>query len=240
MGHNTQKILETIAVIERAPDSVSIVEAFGAFAKTFGFETLYIAQLVNPANVPHDRILHITNWPTALLDQRRAQRDGLHDPIARCGLRSRRPFKWSQARQQASLMGKKTLDQAADFQIKDGLMFPMHAIGSVPGGVSLGTDKLDIDPRGISELEIVAQHTYFKLEDMLGPFPYQVSIDLSRRELQVIQIAAAGKTNWEISRILGVSEETVKATISRAAKKLNASNRAHAVATAIAHSLIMA
>jgi LuxR family transcriptional regulator, quorum-sensing system regulator BjaR1 len=138
------------------------------------------------------------------------------------------------------LIGKKTLDQAADFQIKDGLMFPMHAIGSVPGGVSLGTDKLDIDPRGISELEIVAQHTYFKLEDMLGPFPYQVSIDLSRRELQVIQIAAAGKTNWEISRILGVSEETVKATISRAAKKLNASNRAHAVATAIAHSLIMA
>jgi hypothetical protein len=58
MGHNTQKVLETIESIERAPDSVSIVEAFGKFAKTFGFETLYIAQLVNPANVPHDRILH--------------------------------------------------------------------------------------------------------------------------------------------------------------------------------------
>jgi LuxR family transcriptional regulator, quorum-sensing system regulator BjaR1 len=240
MGQNTQQILEAIQAIERASDSPAIVEVFANFAKTYGFESLYIAQLVNPANVPHDRILHITNWPSELLVRRFARREALDDPIARCGLRSRRPFTWSEARQQASRLGRKTMDETSDYRINDGLMFPMHAIGSVPGGVSLGAEHLDISPRAIAELEIVAQHTYFKLEDMLGPFPYQVSIDLSPRELQVVQIAAAGKTNWEISRILGVSEETVKATISRASRKLNATNRAHAVATAIAHSLIMA
>lgn len=240
MGQNTLRVLETINVIEHAPDSEAIVETFANFAKAYGFETLYIAQLVNPANVPNDQILHITNWPGELLQQRNAQRGDLNDPIARCGLRSKRPFTWSEARKQANRMGRRTLDQAADFRIKDGLMFPMHAIDSVPGGVSLGTEHLDVSPKQVSELEIVAQHTYFKLEEKLGPFPYQVSIDLSPREVQVVQIAAAGKTNWEISRILGVSEETVKATISRASKKLNATNRAHAVATAIAHSLIMA
>jgi LuxR family transcriptional regulator, quorum-sensing system regulator BjaR1 len=240
MGHNTEKVLETIQAVERANDSSAIVEVFGNFAKTYGFETLYIAQLVNPANVPNDRILHITNWPSDLLARRFARHNALEDPIARCGLRSKRPFTWAEARKQASRFGKKTLDEATDYRINDGLMFPMHAIGSVPGGVSLGAERLDISPRATSELEIVAQHTYFKLEDLLGPFPYQVSIDLSPRELQVVQIAAAGKTNWEISRILGISEETVKAAIARASKKLGATNRAHAVATAIAHSLIMA
>jgi LuxR family transcriptional regulator, quorum-sensing system regulator BjaR1 len=240
MGQNTHKVLATIHTIEMCVDSGAIVEAFASFAKGYGFETLYIAQLVNPANVPDDRVLHITNWPEELLRRRAARSDALNDPVVRCGLRSRRPFTWSAARKSASQMGQKTLDEVSDFAMNDGLMFPMHAIGSVPGGVSLGAQHLDVGPRQISELEIVAQHTYFKLEDLLGPFPYQVTIDLSRRELQVIQIAAAGKTNWEISRILGVSEETVKATISRASRKLNATNRAHAVATAIAHSLIMA
>ena len=119
-------------------------------------------------------------------------------------------------------------------------MFPMHSIDCVPGGISIGAEVIDISNRQISEIEIVAQHTYFRLETQLGPFPYQADIALSSREMEVIQIAAAGKTNWEISRIIGVSEETVKSTVSRAAKKLSATNRAHAVATAIAHGLIMA
>jgi LuxR family transcriptional regulator, quorum-sensing system regulator BjaR1 len=239
MGQNTQNVLGAIQAIEQCGDSRAIVDVFADFVRNYGFETLYIAQLVNPANVPDDRVLHITNWPKELLRRRAARSDGLNDPVVRCGLRSRRPFTWSEAKKTASISGRRTLDEVSDFAMKDGLMFPMHAIGSVPGGVSLGTERLDVGPRDIAELEIVAQHTYFKLEDLLGPFPYQVTIDLSRRELEVVQIAAAGKTNWEISRILGVSEETVKATISRASKKLNASNRAHAVANAIAHSLIM-
>lgn len=240
MAHNTQNVLATIHAIEQCADSGAIVQTFADFAKMYGFETLYIAQLVNPANVPDDRVLHITNWPSELLRRRAARHDALNDPVVRCGLRSRRPFTWSAAKKYAGVMGKRTLDEVSDFAMHDGLMFPMHAIGSVPGGVSLGTQCLDVSQRDVAELEIVAQHTYFKLEDILGPFPYQVTIDLSKREVEVIQIAAAGKTNWEISRILGVSEETVKATISRAAKKLNATNRAHAVAIAIAHSLIMA
>jgi LuxR family transcriptional regulator, quorum-sensing system regulator BjaR1 len=240
MGQNTHKVLEAIRSIELAKDSTAIVATFADFAKTYGFETLYIAQLVNPANVPNDRILHITNWPSDLVARRFSRQEGLDDPVVRCGLRSKRPFRWSEARKRASRLGRRTLDEATDYRINDGLMFPMHAIDSVPGGVSLGAEYLEIEPRSICELEIVAQHTYFKLEDLLGPFPYQVSVELSPRELQVVQIAAAGKTNWEISRILSLSEETVKATIARASKKLGATNRAHAVAQAIAHNLIMA
>lgn len=55
---------------------------------------------------------------------------------------------------------------------------------------------------------------------------------LTNREKDVMQWIMEGKTNWEISMILSIGEETVKDYISNIFKKLNAVNRAHAVAIA--------
>jgi LuxR family transcriptional regulator, quorum-sensing system regulator BjaR1 len=238
--HNARHILEAIEAIEAGLDSDAIVDSFKSFAKSYGFETIYIAQFIDPAKVHDNRVVHITNWPDELLKLRAARADMLHDPIVRCGLRSNRPFKWSEARRYATHKGQKVYDTVTDFSMNDGLFFPIHGIGSISGGVSLGARHLEIGSQDILELAIVAQQAYCKLEDMLGPFPDPVKITLSKREVEVIQIAAAGKTNFEIAEILGVSEETVKAALSRAAKKLQASNRAHAVARAIFHNLILA
>jgi LuxR family transcriptional regulator, quorum-sensing system regulator BjaR1 len=240
MLSGTERVLRTIDAIEAAADSQIIFEIFKDFSANYGFRSVYIAQLVNPANVAINRRLHLTNWPEELLQSRRRRISTLQDPIAQVAMRSKRPFLWSNVRQQASPTGKKTLDEARDFKINDGLMFPVHAIDCVPGGISVGAEVIDVSRREISEIEIVAQHTYYRLELQMGPSPYKSEIVLSSRETEVIQIAAAGKTNGEIARVIGVSEETVKSTISRASRKLNATNRAHAVATAIAHGLIMA
>lgn len=236
----TERVLQTIDAVEAATDSQVIFDIFKDFTTMYGFRSVYIAQLVNPANVANDRILHLSNWPTELLVSRRRRVGSLDDPIVQGAMRSKRPFLWSNVRQQASATGKRTLDEARAFKINDGLMFPIHSLDCVPGGISIGAEVVDISSRQVSEIEIVAQHTYFRLQAQMGPFPYQANIGLSSRETEVIQIAAAGKTNREISCLIGVSEETVKSTVSRASRKLNATNRTHAVATAIAHGLIMA
>ena len=61
---------------------------------------------------------------------------------------------------------------------------------------------------------------------------------LSERETEVLTWAMAGKTNWEISRILNISERTVKFHIQNVMVKLEASSRAHAVAIALGQGLI--
>lgn len=53
---------------------------------------------------------------------------------------------------------------------------------------------------------------------------------LTERELQVLRGMAAGKSNAEIGRDLYVSEDTVKTHARRLFRKLNARDRAHAVA----------
>lgn len=62
---------------------------------------------------------------------------------------------------------------------------------------------------------------------------------LSSREIEVLQLIADGLGNREIARTLYVSEETVKTHVQRLHRKLRATGRAHAVAIAMRHQLIV-
>ncbi len=57
--------------------------------------------------------------------------------------------------------------------------------------------------------------------------------DLTRLEIECLQLASQGKTNDAISRVLGFSEHTVNHYFVMASKKLDAVNRTHAVGIAL-------
>lgn len=61
---------------------------------------------------------------------------------------------------------------------------------------------------------------------------------LSQREKEILFWLAEGKSNWDVSVILGISERTIRFHIKNVMKKLNAVNRTHAVAIAICEKLI--
>jgi DNA-binding CsgD family transcriptional regulator len=60
---------------------------------------------------------------------------------------------------------------------------------------------------------------------------------LSPREMLVLEWMKQGKTNWEISRIIGVSERTVRFHVESIFMKLDVGSRTQAVAFAIEHGL---
>lgn len=60
---------------------------------------------------------------------------------------------------------------------------------------------------------------------------------LSQREMMVLEWMKQGKTNWEISRIIGVSERTVRFHVEGIFMKLDVGSRTQAVAFAIEHGL---
>ena len=61
---------------------------------------------------------------------------------------------------------------------------------------------------------------------------------LTPREVDCLRWCGQGKTNWEISRILGLSERTVEHYLSRVNRKLGTTTRAQAVARATRFGLI--
>jgi DNA-binding NarL/FixJ family response regulator len=61
---------------------------------------------------------------------------------------------------------------------------------------------------------------------------------LTPREVEVLQLVAAGLTNREIGLRLGVTTETVKTLVGRLLSRLGARDRAHAAAVGVRHGII--
>jgi DNA-binding NarL/FixJ family response regulator len=62
--------------------------------------------------------------------------------------------------------------------------------------------------------------------------------DLTAREIEVLQLIAGGMRNKEIAYRLNISEATVNAHVKHVLEKLNASDRTHAVTTALKRGII--
>lgn len=61
---------------------------------------------------------------------------------------------------------------------------------------------------------------------------------LTERELEVLNLVKNGKSNWDISQILAISERTVKYHLSNIYEKLSVVNRSQSIAQAIHHGII--
>jgi len=81
----------------------------------------------------------------------------------------------------------------------------------------------------------VARRVLEQFEDIssMGKAIETVIAPLTRRETQILNHVAEGNTNKQIADILGISEQTIKSHVSAILRKLNANDRAHAVALAI-------
>lgn len=97
--------------------------------------------------------------------------------------------------------------------------------------------------------ELAYNLRYKKLLEYLLPYFHRILISnvhtpstnrvkgLSQRELTVLEWMKQGKTNWEISRIIGVSERTVRFHVEGIFEKLDVGSRTQAVACAIEQGL---
>jgi predicted ATPase/DNA-binding NarL/FixJ family response regulator len=65
--------------------------------------------------------------------------------------------------------------------------------------------------------------------------PHQVP--LTPRERQVAALVASGRTNWQIGRVLGISEKTAEVHLHHVMSKLDARSRAEVAAWAVTHHL---
>lgn len=87
---------------------------------------------------------------------------------------------------------------------------------------------------GASYIPVLAER-----ESVSPPMGHSLdTVSLTQRESECLTWTANGKTSWEISVILGVSESTATFHLRNAGVKLKASNRAHAVAKALHLGLI--
>ncbi len=81
----------------------------------------------------------------------------------------------------------------------------------------------------------VAKHVLKQFQDIasIGKVMEAIAAPLTQRETQILNYIAQGNSNKQIAYILNISEQTIKNHVSSILRKLNANDRAHAVALAM-------
>ena len=161
------------------------------------------------------------------------------DPVLLTHFRQFKSQLWSETFRRASSTPELDfIEHAGSYQLSEGVTLGQHsnvrALGSL---FSFAGKDMGKHPRHRALLAYLAPHLHIAL--MRTAFsPSNSRSLLSVREREVLQWMIEGKTNWESSRILGISERTVKFHVQNILTKLQSSTRGQAIAQALEQRLV--
>ena len=185
-----------------------------------------------------------TSYPEDWMKHYAAHNFSLIDPVTQRVLTKRTPFFWSDTtakldRVSASL---RMMNEAADAGLGDGIGISLRGSGPELVGVGIARSSLAESERnkpqdynllgGAYLLSTCLHETYRDLHIK------SAKARLSTREHDVVSWGAEGKTDEEISMILGISTSTVRFHWSNIFKKLAANGRTYAITKALRQQMV--
>jgi DNA-binding CsgD family transcriptional regulator len=211
----------------QAPTLEQLTESFGACVLAHGFQGAACLRVATPGQPVQPKVLFawgVTEWATQYMEQRLYR----NDPSIQAIFTAIEPFSWDQvegrspAREAGAMFKPMRAAGAAN-----GLVVPVHGpLGEVLA-VTLVSATADSFTRELRQRMHVVGCVYatrgltLMERELEPPAP-----DLTRREIQCVYWVAEGKSDWEIGRILEISEETVAWHVQNAKRKLGVARRA--------------
>jgi DNA-binding CsgD family transcriptional regulator len=199
--------------------------------------------LIWPPGGPH-RPLYVSSYPAEWLDRYIKNKYASEDMVGRFAARLVRPFGWAEIlRRRLTKSQRLVMTESAEFGLKAGVSVPLHGPELAKAAFSVANNMPEAEFNKLflarrHELHLIATYAHARIISFgLDKVP-ETAVALAPREIEVITWTARGKTRWEISQILSISEETVKDYLENACKKLGATNKTHATALALVHGLI--
>lgn len=227
------ELLATITAIDAAPTSERALAIFEAVLQRFGLHSFLITGLP----VPHDSewhraILH-DGWSREWFTRYESEGHFPHDPCAARSRLSAQPFFWHELPPDSlTARSRLVMDEAAEFGMKDGFCVPIRVPLAGPAVVTAASDRLDVPPGAMPLIETLCVHIFRRVSGRETKSDIDEGSRLTPREREILQWSAQGKTNEDISCILGIATNTVDTHQSNIRYKLDAINIVHAVVKA--------
>lgn len=232
--------LHFIDDLRSATNDRAILSALSAATEHYGFNSFCVASIPDPGQ-SFDGCMLLEGWNDDWKSRYFERNYFEDDPVAKKVRGAVLPFAWSDPSRERELLPleKQIMDEAASIGMADGLCVPIYTLQGFQAAVSFGTAEHDFPDETHSALHLVAIYAHARIREILSTTRNQIqAIDLTRRERECLKWCAAGKTSWEISQILNISQHTADWYLASAARKLGATNRVHAVAEGIRRGVI--
>jgi LuxR family quorum-sensing system transcriptional regulator CciR len=175
--------------------------------------------------------IRLHNYPARWADYYEGNALGVSDPVHRASHKTSVGFRWSRMPAMIPLTSadRHMLALGREQGIGDGFTVPANVPGEARGSCSFANEADRPIPEamlpiaqlaGLFAFECARRLWSVRVLDAEEPMPV-----LTDRQRDCILWAARGKSDWEISRILGVSEETVARHIKQGCERYGVNKR---------------
>ena len=202
----------------------------------FDFSICGVARMNDGVSIKSYDVVNI-NYPAQWLEL--YIRRGYHviDPVVKENFTGFRVQYWDETYKKHN-PPKEFIYNAEDFGLKRGYSHGILEEEKRGSLFSFSGESIEHHPRTEKILEYIVPHLHQCLIRILGQNSVKQRAELSQKEKEVLKWLKEGKTSWEISVILRISERTVNFHINNIKQKLEAVSRTHALAIAIEQGLI--
>jgi LuxR family transcriptional regulator, quorum-sensing system regulator BjaR1 len=201
----------------------------------FGFTSFLVVDVPEITNNTKPIFL-LNGWPSAWAEHYQCHNYYKDDPVAARCRRSVDPFEWSEATYDSEKHPRaaEVMDAGRQFGLRDGFVVPVDRHTGTMSGVTMAGERPDFEPRAKRAMHLIGLYAHAKAISLLGREDIsRPASDLTQGEREVLTWTAVGKSSWEISVILNMSEAGVVWRLKQAMAKLGASNKTQAVVNAI-------
>jgi LuxR family transcriptional regulator, quorum-sensing system regulator CciR len=200
-------------------------------ANELGFD--YFALLHHASlTAPKANHVRIDNYPSGWTEELVAGGLAADDPVHCASRRTNAAFDWSELGSLITIEARQKiiLERSRRHGIGEGLTVPVNVPGEPGGSCSFAMRKgRALRRENILCAELIGSRGFRAARRLVGYPAVRSRPHLSPRELQCLRLVAAGKTDWEIAVILGISRETARQYVKRARSAYDAVTRAQLV-----------
>ena len=232
------KVDDFIDETNRAATPEALANLFRAAIARAGYDNVIMAEVCG-SDILGLPLLHCPEgYPEYYFDSR------FHeiDPVLPLAMTTRGPYHWADIGRQMPLTREQQsfFDDCVGAGVADGLTVPIHGPRGATTVISLSSRDRNPDGRHFTaHVHLLSVQYSLARWRLLNPdASLERPVVLSPRERECLRWCKAGKSAWDISQILGISERTAQFHISNAMAKLGASSRIAAVVIAIQHGLL--
>lgn len=210
------------------------------FCLDLGFDFFHYGARI-PVSFSNPRFVFVSGYPDQWWEHYISNAYLYKDPtVLHCANRVT-PFFWNKLPDllESPPADKNVIFEARDFGLRAGISIPVHgatgesAIFSVVSGEDSIQNLRLIDTQ-TPILHMFSSYLHETINRVTGSGDFTgTTLKLTQREKDCLCWSADGKTAWEISQILNISERTVVFHIRNATEKFGVSNKTHAIARAV-------
>lgn len=226
---------------QRAMNLEQLATIFHKLVTKMGCTHFVCMSHVDAFNPPDDAVV-LASYPIEW-GQYHSQ-SGYHkvDPVQQTCRRQLTPFTWSNDQWRYMLTGtqERILNEASEFGLKEGHTIPIHPPSGYPASLSVVFEKDAVDPQALQALHLIAIYLYtaaIQLRTSKTKVYLQNHV-ITKRQVQILEFMAMGKSNGVIADILAISENTVKHHVKAIYNHFNVCTRPQAVVAALHKGII--